>query len=309
MELEMEHCSNSLVTNKICLLTNNLPESDLNDVDNSLSTKLFLENLTLKRKYNRLNKINYQINNSNRQNEGSNTVELAPRTELNALDAEVEKYEKSNEPEKSDFHTEQIDSPSTSKNLDHIEKDSEEWEEISHRELSKPKPKAKKSSKRKVVLVAANKKKTSGLGSGMKQPNKVPKLQHLNNRQNNYLAVGPRNKLNQNGRKSKLYSQNRQLTSKTDDIYNREGGEYIRKITQRTNTKYSNFSEFPNPVKEKQVKLNHLKEDTLSKFRSRTVKRKNKGSSKLGLKKVTPRRNKNIITDLQRKTKYSPQKL
>jgi hypothetical protein len=99
------------------------------------------------------------------------------------------------------------------------------------------------------------------------------------------------------------------LTSKTDDIYTREGGEYIRKITQRTNTKYSNFSEFPNPIKERQVKLNQLKEDPSSKFRSRTVKRKNKGASKLGIKKVTPRRNKNIITDLQRKTKYSPQKL
>ena len=305
----MEHCSNSLVANKIWLLTNNLPETDIDEVDNSLSNKLFLENLSLKRKNNRLNKLNNQINNSNRLQEGSNTVEFAPRTELHPLDADTDKYDKSNDPEKSDFHTEQIDSPSTSKNLDNIERDSEEWDEFSHREPKKTKPKKKKSSKRKVVLVASNKKKSSGLGSVIKGGLKVPKLHHLNNRQGNYLAVGPKNKQNQSNRKSRLFSQNRQLTSKTDDIYTREGGEYIRKITQRTNTKYSNFSEFPNPIKERQVKLNQLKEDPSSKFRSRTVKRKNKGASKLGIKKVTPRRNKNIITDLQRKTKYSPQKL
>jgi len=107
-------------------------------------------------------------------------------------------------------------------------------------------------------------------------------------------------------RKSKIYSQNRQSTSKTDDIYSREGGEYIRKITQRTNTKYSNFSEFPHPPKERQVKLKHLKENTLSKFRCRTVKRKNKGISKLTQKKITPRKNNNlkyynIVTELQNK--------
>ena len=41
-------------------------------------------------------------------------------------------FDKSNDPEKSDFHTEQIDSPSTSKNLDNIDRDSEEWEGISN---------------------------------------------------------------------------------------------------------------------------------------------------------------------------------
>lgn len=140
----------------------------------------------------------------------------------------------------------------------------------------------------------------------------MPKLQHLN-KQELYLAVGPGNKQLSSIRKSKLYSQNRQLTSKTDDIYNRDGGEYIRKITQRTNTKISNFSEFPNQIKEKTVKLRNEKGDTLSKFRSRTVKRKNKGVSKLG-KMITPRKNHNlkyynIVTDLQRKPKVSPNRL
>jgi len=111
----------------------------------------------------------------------------------------------------------------------------------------------------------------------------MPKLQHLR-KQNNYLAVGPR------GNRGKIYSQKRQMTSKTDDIYERKGGEYIRKITQRTNTKYSNFSEFPHPPKEKQVKLRHLNDNnTLAKFRSRTVKRKNKKANKLGLRKITPK--------------------
>lgn len=133
------------------------------------------------------------------------------------------------------------------------------------------------------------------------------------NNQGLYLAVGPEFKQPQSLRKSKIYPQNRQLTSKTEDIYNREGGEYIRKITQRTNTKISNFSEFPNQVKEKQVKLNPTKEDTLSKFRSQTVKRKNKGASKLG-KRTTPQKKHNlkyynIVTDLQRKPKVSPRRL
>ena len=126
----------------------------------------------------------------------------------------------------------------------------------------------------------------------------MPKLQHLK-KHNHYLAVGPR------GNRSKIYSQKRQLTNKTDDIETRDGGEYIRKITQRTNTKTSNFSEFPHPPKEKQVKLKHLKDNTLAKFRSRTVKRKNKKAQKLGLQKVTPKKNNNlryynIVTDLQK---------
>lgn len=139
-------------------------------------------------------------------------------------------------------------------------------------------------------------------------------MQHLNQKEL-YLAVGPGNKNAQPARKqSKLYSQNRQLTSKTDDIYNREGGEYIKKITQRTNTKFSNFSEFPNPIKERQVKLESKRvADEISKYRSRTVKRKNKGGSKLG-KKISPKRNPNlkyynIITDLQKKQRLSPKRL
>lgn len=41
--------------------------------------------------------------------------------------------EKSNDNDKSDFQTEQIDSPSTSKNLDNYDRESEEWEGISNK--------------------------------------------------------------------------------------------------------------------------------------------------------------------------------
>lgn len=138
-------------------------------------------------------------------------------------------------------------------------------------------------------------------------------MQHLN-KQNNYLAVGPRGNQKQSSWKSKIYSKNRQLTSKTEDIYWREGGEYIRKITQRTDTKYSNFSEFPHPPKEKQVKLKQLKGNTLSKIRSRTVKRKNKITSKFGMKKTSAQKNNNlryynIVTDLQKKPQENNKKL
>lgn len=128
-------------------------------------------------------------------------------------------------------------------------------------------------------------------------------MQHFN-KHNNFLVVGPRGNQKQSHWKSKIYSQNRQSTSKTEDIYWREGGEYIRKITQRTDTKYSNFSEFPHAPKEKQVKLTKLKGNALSKLRSKTVRRKNKGISKFGMKKITEKKNNmryyNIVTDLQK---------
>jgi len=157
------------------------------------------------------------------------------------------------------------------------------------------------------VIVA--KKKPQMNAAALKGINKIPKLQHLN-RQELYLAVGPGGKNNNTSRKSKIYSQNRQLTSKTEDIYNRDGGEYIRKITQRTNTKYSNFSEFPNqPVKERQVKLNP---GAIQKFRSRTVKKRNKGTNKLGKNFQKSRQQHlkyyNIVTDLQ-KSKANNNKL
>lgn len=149
-------------------------------------------------------------------------------------------------------------------------------------------------------------------GISIKGLSKMPKLQHLG-RQELYLAVGPGGKHNSSTRKSKLYSQSRQLTSKTDDIYNRDGGEYIRKITQRTNTKISNFSEFPNQVKEKQVKLTQEKLNIDAKFRSRTVKRRLKGVSKLGSQSASKRKHNlkyyNIITNLQKKPKGSPKRL
>lgn len=265
----------------------------------------------------------------------SQTVEINTKEVLRPSDNDTDRLDKSNDPDKSEFHSEQIDSPSTSKNLDNIDRDSEEWEELSHKDngLRKPSPKAKpiqdnflspgtsvkqkgvkspskkRSSKKKIVLVATNKKKTLSIGSTVKGVSRMPKLQQLNNKQDEYLAVGPVTNQIASNRKSKLYSENRQLTSKTDDIYNRDGGEYIRKITQRTNTKYSNFSEFPHPIKEKTVKLNPANNDNLSKFRSRTVKKRGKGVAK-----ITPRKNHNlkyynIVTDLQRKPKVISNKL
>lgn len=131
-------------------------------------------------------------------------------------------------------------------------------------------------------------------------------MQHLN-KENHYLAIGPRGNHKLNSRKTKILSKNRQLTSKTDDVGIRDGGEYIRKITQRTNTILSNFSEFPHPKHEKQVKLRHIKENAIGKYRSRTVKRKNKGFHKFRMKKITPRKGNNlkyynIVTDLQKKS-------
>jgi hypothetical protein len=75
----------------------------------------------------------------------------------------------------------------------------------------------------------------------------------------------------------------------------------------------SNFSEFPKPVNEKQVKLGNIKPSELTKFRSRTVKKRNKGGSKLGRKKSPIKHNLkyyNIMTDLEKgKIRVSPNRL
>lgn len=147
----------------------------------------------------------------------------------------------------------------------------------------------KKTSK-KIVVIAASRKKVVNQGMNLKA-GKTPVLQQLNNNKL-FLAVETGLKPAAQ-RKSKLYSDNRQNTSKTEDLYSKEGGAFIKKITQRTNTKASNFSEFPTPIQEKQVKLGHMKEETILKFRSRTVKRKNKGVSKLR-SKVSPVQNRNL---------------
>lgn len=146
-----------------------------------------------------------------------------------------------------------------------------------------------KQSKKKVVVIASSKKKITAKIGPPKLGKKIPKLQHLNDRHDHYLAIGPRGKESASVKKGKICSQNRQLTCKTDDIYTRESGEYIRKITQRSNTKVSNFSEFPHPMKEKQVKLNQIQAQDFSEFRSRTVKRNNKSMHKFGMKKMTQR--------------------
>lgn len=57
----------SIVTDRISLLSNNLPNSDMNEVEDGMA-KLFLSNLSLRRKNARLNKFNNklhkQINNT-----------------------------------------------------------------------------------------------------------------------------------------------------------------------------------------------------------------------------------------------------
>ena len=213
---------------------------------------------------------------------------------------------------KSEFKSEQIDSPSTSRNLENYDRDSEEWEELSNKDnkasrkwspenqtkdnmlnvnsnldVKNVKPTIKKKSNKKIIIINSNKKKIYNQGFRFRA-DKVPK-QIFTNKDEHYLAVGPGSKPIPQRKKSKIYAENRQFTSKTDDVYFRDGGEYIRKITQRTNTKISNFSEFPTPIQEeKQVKLNQTKENTFSKFRSRTVKKKNKNLSRLR-SKVSPK--------------------
>lgn len=49
-ELQMESSSYSIVNDRICLLTNNLPPNELKDDDNHITAALFLDNLSLKRK-------------------------------------------------------------------------------------------------------------------------------------------------------------------------------------------------------------------------------------------------------------------
>ena len=58
----------ALVTDRICLLSNNLPSNELSEQDNGINASLFLNNLSLRRKNARLNKFNnklhQQINNT-----------------------------------------------------------------------------------------------------------------------------------------------------------------------------------------------------------------------------------------------------
>jgi hypothetical protein len=56
--------------------------------------------------------------------------------ELKPDDMTTERLNKSNDlDDKSDFQTEQIDSPMTSKNLEVCDRDSEEWEGLSHKDF------------------------------------------------------------------------------------------------------------------------------------------------------------------------------
>jgi len=160
--------------------------------------------------------------------------------ELKPDDITTEKLNKSNDPDdKSDaLHTEQIDSPITSKNLEVCDRDSEEWEELSNKEHlhvnggspetshskvreieieslnqndNARKPQKKLSNKKKIIVVSSNKKKPNIQSPRIKGIQKMPKLQHLK-KDGFYLAVGSGVNLNNQQRKSKLYSENRQFT-------------------------------------------------------------------------------------------------
>ncbi|CAI2371028.1 unnamed protein product [Moneuplotes crassus] len=239
---------------------------------------------------------------------------LSVKSELKPEEGE---FEKSNDHDKSDFHTEQIDSPSTSKNLDNIDRESEEWEGISNKifqskKNNSPEVISSLREKGKIHPSPKIKKKVKINGSTFKNKNK-PNLQNLN-KGSHYLAIGPRGNQKINSRKTKIYSQNRQLTSKTDDVGTREGGEYIRKITQRTNTIISNFSEFPNHPGERQVKLKHLKPNAIDKYRSRTVKKKGKGNQKLNNHRISSRKGNNnqyynVTTNMQKNSTNDSKKL
>lgn len=49
-ELEMKHSEYTVVANRICLLSNNLPQTELKEDENNINAVLFLSNLSLKRK-------------------------------------------------------------------------------------------------------------------------------------------------------------------------------------------------------------------------------------------------------------------
>lgn len=60
-ELQMEHWQYTSFVNRIWLLSNNLPSTELNEDANNINAVLFLNNLSLKRKNNRLNKFNNRL--------------------------------------------------------------------------------------------------------------------------------------------------------------------------------------------------------------------------------------------------------
>lgn len=124
-DLQMEHTLYPIFVNRVCLLSNYLPDTELKEDENNINAHLFLNNLKLKRKQKR-DEV-FLNNNVSKVNLLTNDPEINV--------SQTDNMDKSNDPDKSDFQSEQIDSPSTSKNLDNCDRDSEEWEELSHKEL------------------------------------------------------------------------------------------------------------------------------------------------------------------------------
>lgn len=54
-ELEMVESNYEVISNRICLLSNYLPSTNLDDVENPMNARLFMNNLSLRRKNAHLN--------------------------------------------------------------------------------------------------------------------------------------------------------------------------------------------------------------------------------------------------------------
>ena len=168
-ELKMEVERYNIVDDRISLLSNILPSNELKEEHSSMNWMLFLSNLTLRRKNKKLNKFNNRLheqiknnrnnliinnkigneanfgigtlsrNNANKEGDDiliSQTLEIENKSVLRQIDKETDNLNKTNDLDKnSEFKSEQIDSPFASKNLENWDRDSEEWEELSNKEL------------------------------------------------------------------------------------------------------------------------------------------------------------------------------
>lgn len=151
-ELQMEVQKYTILDDRVSLLSNILPPTELKQDQSDMHSLLLLSNLVLRRRNKRLNKFNNRLheqiknslshssannkisneaklsfNNMSRNlanNEGEDvlntqTLEIDNKSVLRQIDNETDNLNKSNcLDRKSEFQSEQIDSPSTSKNLE-----------------------------------------------------------------------------------------------------------------------------------------------------------------------------------------------
>ena len=151
-EQKMEVESYPIINDRISLLSNNLPQTELKEDYNSMNLMLFLNNLSLRRKNKKLNKFNNKLyekiksnknslvtnskgeispnygpttlsrNNAPQESDNilnSQTLDIDNKSVLRQIDNETDALNKTNElDKKSEFKSEQIDSPFNSKNKD-----------------------------------------------------------------------------------------------------------------------------------------------------------------------------------------------